>query len=79
MIPGASEDIECSLKLFPHFIHVCNLTTDFINRAAKVIRIPQHRFSFDRLKVHFEVHRLDTLATQLKFHGQGLCLFFFFR
>lgn len=72
VIPGASEAIECSTKLFPHFIHVCNLTTDFINRAAKVIKIPQHRFSFERMKVHFKVHRLDSLTTQSKFPGQGL-------
>lgn len=78
VIPGASEAIECSTKLFPHFIHVCNLTTDFINRAAKVIKIPQHRFSFERTKVHFKVHQLDTLTTQSKFHGQGLCPFFSF-
>uniref|UniRef100_K1RCY9 Uncharacterized protein n=1 Tax=Magallana gigas TaxID=29159 RepID=K1RCY9_MAGGI len=51
VIPVASEDIECSIKLFPHFIHVCNLTTDFLDRAAKVIKIPHHRFSSEMMKV----------------------------
>lgn len=76
MIPVASEDIECSTKLFPHFIHVCSLTTDFLDRAAKVIKIPHHRFSSERMKVHFKVHQLDTLTTRPKLHGLGLCPFF---
>lgn len=76
MIPVASEDIECSTKLFPHFIHVCSLTTDFLDRAAKVIKISHHRFSSERMKVHFKVHQLDTLPTRPKLHGLGMCPFF---
>nr|XP_034312441.1 uncharacterized protein LOC105339851 isoform X2 [Crassostrea gigas] len=72
VLPVASKDIECSTKLFPHFIHVCSLTTDFLDRAAKVIKIPHHRFSSERMKVHFEVHQLDTLTTRPKLHGLGI-------
>lgn len=61
---GASEDIECSPKLFPHFIHVCNLTTDFTDRAAKVFKIPRHQFILERMKICFKVQRLDTLNKQ---------------
>uniref|UniRef100_A0A8W8JE51 Uncharacterized protein n=1 Tax=Magallana gigas TaxID=29159 RepID=A0A8W8JE51_MAGGI len=68
---GASEDIECSRKLFPHFIHVCNLTTDFTDRAAKVTKIPQHQFTLERMKLYFKVQRLDTINTQSMPCGQA--------
>uniref|UniRef100_A0A8W8JEH1 Uncharacterized protein n=1 Tax=Magallana gigas TaxID=29159 RepID=A0A8W8JEH1_MAGGI len=63
--PSFTEDIECSIKLFPHLIHVRDLTNDFIERAAGVIQIPKDQ-SFHELmkKDRIKVRRSDTLSSQ---------------
>lgn len=40
MMTYATELIECSSNLFPHLIHIFELTKDFIHRASGVIDIP---------------------------------------
>lgn len=44
---NATEFIECSLNLFPHLIHIFELTKEFIHRASGVIHIPNEWADLD--------------------------------
>lgn len=44
---NTAEFIECSLKLFPHLIHIFELTKEFIHRASGVIDIPNEWADLD--------------------------------
>lgn len=44
---NATEFIECSLNLFPHLIHIFELTKEFIHRASGVIDIPNEWADLD--------------------------------
>lgn len=71
--PSFTEDIECSIKLFPHLTHVRDLTNDFIERAAGVMQIPKDQ-SFHELmkKDRIKVRRSDTLSSQSLLGSEGL-------
>lgn len=47
MMTNTAEFIECSLKLFPHLIHIFELTKEFIHRASGVIDIPNEWADLD--------------------------------
>lgn len=73
--PTLTEEIECSIKLFPHLIHVLDLTKDFIERAAGVINIPMNRLFHELMeKIQIKVHWSDTLSSQSLHGSQGLYL-----
>lgn len=44
---NAAEFIECSSNLFPHLIHIFDLTKVFIHRASGVIEIPNEWADLD--------------------------------
>lgn len=44
---NAAEFIECSSNLFPHLVHIFELTKDFIHRASGVIDIPSEWADLD--------------------------------
>lgn len=72
--PTFTEDIKCSLRLFPHLIHILDLTKNFIKRGASLIKIPKDRFSDESMrKVWIKVHRSDTLSLQLPLGSQEFC------
>lgn len=47
MMTNAAEFIECSSNLFPHLVHIFDLTKDFIHRASGVIDIPSEWADLD--------------------------------
>lgn len=63
MTTNATEFIECSLNLFPHLIHIFELTKDFIHRASGVIDIPNKWVDLD---VSFVKAKVTALRSPVK-------------
>lgn len=72
--PTFAEDTECSIKLFPHLIHVRDLTKDFIDRASGVIQIPKDQSINELMKKdRIKVRGLDTLSSQSLLGSEEFC------
>lgn len=72
--PTFAEDTECSIKLFPHLIHVRDLTKDFIDRASGVIQIPKDQSINELMKKdRIKVRGLDALSSQSLLGSEEFC------
>ena len=47
--------VKCSAQLFPHLVYVCELTTDFVDRAVGSIKLPKTWSSLKIMKKKFHV------------------------